>query len=249
MKILDDIISSLSEDSIVRACLVREVHACVLWTAVVSKSCGLASTFRDEHPHHRAVRDAGNLRGKPALELAEYAKSDNLLKASIGMAAINSLTDVDYSKCVRANALDVLAEKGRDKNMAIVGHFPWVPELRKIAGKLRVIEQRPRDDDLPEASAEEILPQADVVGITGTTFTNHTIEKLLNLCQNNFVVIIGPTSPLSSVLFDYGVDVIAGARVIDSEKAIRCLSKGAMFRQIQGVELITMQPGLEPYSC
>ena len=243
MKIIDDILSSLSESSAARASIVREVHACVLWTAVVSKNCGLASTFREEHPYHGVVRDAGKLRGKPALELAKYAKSDNLLEASIGMATINSLIDVDDTKCVRENAFDVLAEKGRDKNIAIIGHFPWVPQLRKVARRLWVIEQRPRDEDLPAESAEEILPQADVVGLTGTSFTNHTIEKLLNLCRGSFVVVIGPTSPLSPVLFDYGVDVIAGAKVVDAEKAIRCLSEGAMFRQIQGVELVNMKRG------
>ena len=99
MKILDDLIFSIIEDSVV-----REVHACALWTAVVSRHCGLASTFREEHPRHGRVRDAGNLKSKTALELAGYAKSDNHLEASIGMATINSLLDVDEGKCVEENA-------------------------------------------------------------------------------------------------------------------------------------------------
>ena len=236
MKILDDLISSLKEDAVV-----REIHACVLWTAVVSRRCGLASTFRDEHPTHGRVRDAGSLRGKSALELTQYAKSDNLLEATIGMATINSLVDIDESKYVTENALDALIREGSGKNIAIVGHFPWIPQLREVAKKLWVIEQRPRKDDLPAEAADEILPQADVVGITGTAFINHTAEKLLNLSQTSFVVMIGPTSPLSPILFDYGVDVIAGAKVVDTEKAILCLSEGAMFRQIQGVELVNMK--------
>lgn len=249
MKILDDILSEISQDEAARASVISEVYSCVLWTAVISRNCGLASTFREEHPHHGAVRDVGKLRGKPALELAEYARSDNLLEATIGMATINSLINIDLTRCATGNALDILASRGRDRNIAIVGHFPWLPELRKVAGKLWVIEQRPRDDDLPAESAAEILPQADVVGITGTSFINHTIEKLLNLCRDSFIVIIGPTSPLSPVLFDYGVDVIAGARVVDAERAVHCLSEGAMFRQVQGVELVNMtQEGttLEP---
>ena len=236
MKILDDLISSLKEDAVV-----REIHACVLWTAVVSRRCGLASTFRDEHPTHGRVRDAGSLRGKSALELTQYAKSDNLLEATIGMATINSLVDIDESKYVTENALDALIREGSGKNIAIVGHFPWIPQLREVAKKLWVIEQRPREDDLPAEAADEILPQADVVGITGTAFINHTAEKLLGLSQTSFVVMIGPTSPLSPILFDYGVDVIAGAKVVDTEKAILCLSEGAMFRQIQGVELVNMK--------
>lgn len=235
MKILDDLISSLSEDSVV-----REVHACVFWTAVVSKNCGLASTFREEHPYHGTVRGVGELKGKSALELAEYAKSDNLLEASIGMATINSLIEIDETKYLTENAFDILVEEGRGRNIAIVGHFPWIPELRKIARKFWVLEQRPQAGDLPAEAAESILPQADVVGITGTSLINHTIEKLLDLSKGSFIVMVGPTSPLSPVLFDWGVDVIGGTKVVESEKAIRSISEGAIFQQVQGVKLLNM---------
>ncbi len=234
MKILDDLISSLSDS------VVQEVHICVFWTAVVSRNCGLASTFHEEHPYHRAVRDVGNLTHKSALELAQYAMSGNILEASVGMAATNSLIDIDEAKCVEENAFDILAQKGRDRNIAVVGHFPWVPKLRNIARKLWVIEQNPQEEDLPAKAAEEILPQADVVGITGTSFINHTVEKLLDLSRNSFVVMIGPTTPLSPVLFDYGVDVIAGVKVIEPEKAIRSIGEGAIFSQVEWVKLVTM---------
>ena len=93
---------------------------------------------------------------------------------------------------------------------------------------------------MPAEAAEEILPQADVVGITGSSFINHTVEELLDLSQSSIVVIIGPTSPLSSVLFDYGVDVIAGVRVVEPKKTIRSISEGAIFTQVEGVKLVTM---------
>jgi uncharacterized protein (DUF4213/DUF364 family) len=233
--ILDDLISGLGEDS-----AVQEVRTCVFWTAVVSRNCGLASTFSEGHPYHRAVRDVGNLVQKSALELARYAKSDNLLEASIGMAAINSLIDIDESKCTERNAFDILAHKGRGKNIAVVGHFPWVSSLGKVAGRLWVIEQKPQQGDLPAEAVEEILPHADVVGITGTSFINHTVDKLLSLSKNSFVVVIGPTTPLSPVFFDWGVDVIAGVKVVEAEKTIRCISEGAIFSQVEGIKLVTM---------
>jgi len=237
MKILDDLVSSLEEDSIV-----REVYVCVFWTAVVSKHCGLASTLSEGHPYHKTVRDPGKLRGKSALELAEYAKSDHLLEASIGMAAINSLIDIDESRCSEKNALNILLEKGKGKNIAIVGHYPWLPKLREAACNLWVIEKRPRKEEgeLPAEAAEEFLPQADVVGLTGTAFTNHTIEKLLDLSKDKFIVMIGPTSPLSPVLFDYGIDVIGGAKVVDPEKTIRSISEGATHTQTEGVKHLNM---------
>jgi len=235
MRILDDLIASLGDDS-----RIQEIHACVFWTAVTSKHCGLASTFHEEHPYHRAVRDAGSLRQKSALELARYAKSDNVLEASIGMAAINSLIDIDETRCVEENAFDMLAREGRDKNIAVVGHFPWIPRLRNIARKLWVIEQKPQEGELPAEAAGEVLPQADVVGITGASFVNHTAERLLELSRNNFVVMLGPTTPLAPVLFGYGVDAIAGVKVVEPEKAIHSISEGAIFSQVEGVKLVTM---------
>ena len=234
-RILDDLISSLSGDSII-----REVHTCVFWTAVLSKYCGLASTFHEPHPYHRPVKNAGSLTELSALELAQYARSDNVLEASIGMAAINSLIDIDEARCVRENALDVLALKGRGKNVAIVGRFPWIPKLRTVARTLWVIEQSPQEGELPAEAAEEVLPQADVVGLTGTSFVNHTVESLLDLSKNSFVVIVGPTTPLSPVLFDYGVDILAGVKVVEPNKTIRSISQGAIFSQVEGVRLVTM---------
>jgi uncharacterized protein (DUF4213/DUF364 family) len=235
IKILDDLISSLSGDSVV-----REVHTCVFWTAVLSKHCGLASTFHEPHSSHRPVKSAGSLTGLTALELAQYAGSDSVLEASIGMAAINSVIDIDEARCVRENAFDVLTRKGRNRNVAVVGHFPWIPKLRKIARTLWVIEQRPQEGDLPAEAAEESLPQADVVGLTGTSFINHTVERLLELSKNSFTVILGPTTPLSPILFDYGVDILAGTKVVEPDKTIRSISQGAMFRQVEGVRLVTM---------
>lgn len=235
MGILSSLISSLGEDS-----MVHEVHACAFWTVVVSRNCGMASTFREEHPYHGTVRGVGSLTSKSALELAEYARSDNLLEASIGMAAINSLVDIDEAKYAEENALDILLSEGTGKNIAIVGHFPWVPRLKNVAKNLWVIEQSPGEGDLPAEAADEILPEANVVGITGTSFINHTIEKLLDMSRNSFVVLIGPTSPLSPVLFDYGVDVISGVKVVEPEKTIRSISEGAIFTQVEGVKLLTM---------
>jgi len=36
------------------------------------------------------------------------------------------------------------------------------------------------------------------------------LKKFLNLSKGKFIVMVGPTSPLSLILFDYGGDVIGG---------------------------------------
>ena len=241
MKILDDLISGLAKD--VPA---REVWIGRFWTAVWSRECGLASTTGPgEHEHGASfVQDAGNLAGRSALELARLAYSSSTLEAGIGLAAINSLLEVDEARCVERNAGDLLIERGRDRRVALIGHFPFVPALREAAAHLSVLELRPHPGDALAGEAESAVPQADVVAITGSAFINHTLDHLLALCRaDSFVVVLGPTTPLSPVLFDHGVDVISGTRVVDPELALSCLSQGATFRQIRGKRLLTLDGG------
>jgi uncharacterized protein (DUF4213/DUF364 family) len=66
------------------------------------------------------------------------------------------------------------------------------------------------------------------------------LEGLLSLCEKASIVMIGPTTPLSPLLFDYGIDVICGTQVVEAEKLIRTISEGATFKQVTGVRLLTL---------
>lgn len=187
------------------------------------------------------MKEASLLTEKNALALAWMADSLSLLEAAIGMATINSLIEVDEQRCVELNAGDLLIEKGEGKKVALIGHFPFVPKLRQVAKEPWVIERQPQPGDFAENQAERLIPMAEVIGITGTAFTNHTIAHLLGLCEPQaYVIILGGTTPLSPVLFDYGVDAISGTQVVDPEMVLHCVSQGATFRQIKGVRLLTM---------
>jgi uncharacterized protein (DUF4213/DUF364 family) len=239
MKILDDLISTLDLEADV-----RDVRQGIFHTGVLTRHCGLASTLprdalrQEERP---LVKEPGILVRKSALELAQMAHSESILEAAIGMAAINSLLHIDLESCVELNARELIVEKGQQKRIAIVGHFPFIPKLREIAKALWVVEKNPREDDFTEEEAENLIPQADVVGITGTAFTNHTLENLLRLCDPRaYVLVLGDTAPLSPILFDYGMNAVCGTKVVDPELALRCVSEGANFRQIRGVRRLTL---------
>ncbi len=239
MKILDDLIGSLTADA-----PVREVRVGRFWTGVWSRGCGLAATPDAGSCEHAAgsIQDAGSLAGRSALELVRLAYSDSPLEAGIGLAAINSLLDVDEARCVELNAGELLLERGRGKHVALIGHFPFVPALREAAARLDVLELHPQPGDAPAEQAEAIVPQAELVAITGSAFINHSVEGLLGLCRaDSFVVVLCPTTPLSPVLFEHGADVISGTRVAEPELALRCASEGATFRQIRGIRLLTME--------
>ena len=236
--ILKEIIASLDHDA-----EVKDIRQGVFHTGVLTRYCGLGATLpRDALKQTPPLVEApGFLLDKTARELTEMALSDSILEAAIGMAAINSLIDVDESKCSELNARELIIEKGEGKNIAIIGHFPFIPKLRGIARELWVIEKNPKPGDYPAEKARDFIPHADVLAITGTAITNHSIEDLLKFKKENaFTVVLGDSAVLSPVLFDYGIDAIAGTMVTDNDLALKCISQGANFRQIKGTRRLIM---------
>ncbi|MDD3824722.1 MAG: DUF364 domain-containing protein [Anaerolineae bacterium] len=241
MTITDDLLAELKTDA-----PVRQVVVGAFWTAVVLESnpirAGLGSTLHGEHHDEGPpVREPGRLRERSGRELAELLRSPQILEASVGMAALNALLDVDESSCVDLNAEDLIVERGAGKRVAIVGHFPFVDRVRQVARESWVLELRPRPGDLAAGQAVDVLPQADVVALTGTSLLNHTFDDLVALCRPEaFVVLLGASAPLSPVLLERGVDAVSGTKVVDVAAAVRAVSEGATFRQIPGKRLLTM---------
>ncbi len=238
MAILDDLMSILNFDAVV-----KDIRQGIFHTGVLTRNCGLAATLprdalRQEPP---MVKEPGLLLDKNPRELAQLAYSESILEAAIGMAAINSLLEIEEDSCIELNAAELIKEKGIGKQVAIVGHFPFIPKIREMIKKLWVIEKNPTEGDLPETEVEAVIPMADVVAITGTALTNHTMDHLLGLCSPGaYVILLGDTVPLAPLLFDYRVDAISGTKVVNPELALRCVSQGANFRQIKGVKRLTM---------
>ncbi len=242
MKVTDALIDSLTATDTP----VTDVCTGAYWTTVTSRHTGLAATYRDIDPQHSdhptSIEDAGNMIGRTAGELAVYARSTHTVAAAIGVATINSLIDIDERSCTEASAFDLLAAKGKGLDVAVVGHFPFVPKLRESAHNVFVMEKQGQPGDLPADEAKNVLPRCQVVCLTGTTLINHTLEGLLALCKDAYVVLTGPSSPLTPVLFEFGIAAICGARVTNSTEVRRYITQGASFRQVRrcGVRLLTM---------
>ena len=94
--ILEDIIASLDHDI-----EIREIRQGIFHTAVVTRNCGLAATLpRDALKQTPPlVESPGFLLERTTRELTNMAYSKSILEAAIGMAAINSLIDLDESRC------------------------------------------------------------------------------------------------------------------------------------------------------
>ena len=245
MKMLTDLFVNLPDGRVI------DVRIGLSWTAVVIEiagvaRCGLASTLFAGHDHHSQpnIPEAGSLERISGRAMADWLLSDSLTHRSLGMAALNALLPLPAQEWKEVNAEKIIARAGTGKKVVVVGHFPFVDRLRPLVGELAVLEQAPGPGDLPAAAASEVIPQADVVAITGMTLLNHTLQGLLDLCSSKaLVLVLGPSTPLHPGLFSYGIQILSGAIVQDIEPVLRAVSQGGNFRQLHkaGVRLVTIE--------
>jgi uncharacterized protein (DUF4213/DUF364 family) len=110
-------------------------------------------------------------------------------------------------------------------------------------GQLFVLEQSPGPGEYPTAAATDLVPQADVLAITSMTLLNDTLDGLLALRRpDTRVLLLGPSTPLHPILFEYGVEMLSGAMVTDIPPVLHVIREGGVFRQVHkaGVRLVTM---------
>jgi len=249
MQILEDIIRSLE-----KGVKIKEISRGPLWTGVVSKRCGLASAMHEGgcvSAAGKKMQDPGAYADMTADELARFSLSGEIPEASLGMAAINSLIELDQGECEEINASEFLLKAGRGKNVSIIGHFPFVDEIKEVAENLWVIEKRPQPGDYCEDDSKKYLPLSDVVAITSTSLINHTLSSLLELCPGSSIkILLGPTTPVSEILFDYGIDVISGSYVTDTALVLENISRGISFSAMKrsgGIKLLSLVRDKEKY--
>lgn len=235
MNLLNRLISDIEEVKIEE--VIVGVHSVLVKTIEAS---GIASTIK-YCGHNVNVARAGNLEDLTLKELAEYALSDNLLEASIGMAAINCGLSQTIGVNRNVNAKKIILEKGKNKVLGIIGHFPFLDGQKDHFKACYIFEKSPHEGDLKESDIPEYLPKVDVAAITGTSITNHTFDGIReNLPANSYNIILGPSTPLSPILFEYGMDMVSGTRVEDYDLVKKYVLQATPTRHLQGVNMISL---------
>jgi uncharacterized protein len=218
--------------------LVADVRLGLGYTAVQLDDgrCGLAYTFRHElHEGCGVMSEAGTLAGRRASDLAQWARSTDLLVSAVGLATLNALIEVPPT-ALDADLLTELKVTANDV-VGMVGYFgPFIAPLRARGKALHIFERRLAGESevLPESAAAEILPQCQVVILSATTLLNRTLDDLLACCRNpREVAIVGPSTPLLPAVFaDRGVTLLSGVQVVNGERVLRLVSEGGGTRQL-----------------
>ena len=237
-ELYDTLIESIPSEPVVEDCVIG-----LNWTFVrAGRYAGIAMTFQGSSPSGLAD---GPYIGRTLRDVAAGLKSWDMLRASVGMAAVNAWFNAPEKMAALGLAQTEEAQKAGagesifneplerllGKKVAVIGHFPYVE--RQLGGKceLSVLEREPEGEDYLDSACEYLLPEQDFVFITGMTLTNKTLPRLLTLTENAKTILVGPSSPITPLLFRYGVDSIAGFYVTDPELT-RTLAAQAAHREI-----------------
>lgn len=198
----------------------------------------------------------GDYRDLDLRSVAALVKSWNFGEASMGMAALGAW----YTQPGRLAQLEARIDAGespagRDQNpfsllrrdyvgkkLAVVGHFPNVDAASKVCD-ITVLERECRSPlDVPDSACEFVLPEQDFVFMTGTTLTNKTMPRLLQLCKDPFTVVTGPSALPAQAIVDAGANMVAGSVVVDVEPAKMAIRGGSKAQWRAGIKKFYWEP-------
>jgi uncharacterized protein len=185
----------------------------------------------------------GKLRGRPAFDLAREALGENGIRRAVGIAAMNALADTcwrrrphpDTELQLGIDAFDATGIYPGDRVVVVGAFVPFLRELKRRRQSYLVLEQDPatlKADELPffrpAEQAAAVVPQADVLLITGTTLINDTLEELLALANPAArVTMVGPTvTMLPDAFLRRGADVLGTVRITAPEEFLDILAEG-----------------------
>ncbi len=190
-----------------------------------------------------AAPPAGRLAGRDAWTLARYAQSPVPLRRAVGVAVLNALSatamadhGVPGGRAIAGLDALAAAEVRPDDRVAMVGGFlPFIKALKGRVEALWVVDKHRealKEDELPfwrpPEQAAEVLSQASVVLITGSSLVEGGIDDLLQAATNaRRTILAGPTaSPWPPPFFERGVDVLGGVEILDGDRMLQVVSEG-----------------------
>lgn len=185
----------------------------------------------------------GKLRGRPAGELAREALSGHGIRRAVGIAAVNALAECCWQRRphpevelrLDVDAFDATEIREGDLTVVVGAFVPFLKALKRRGQRYLVLEQDPatlKPDELPffrpAEEAPVIVPQADVLLITGSTLVNATLEELLALARPEArVTIVGPTvGMLPDAFLARGADVLGCVRIAEPDAFLDLLAEG-----------------------
>lgn len=204
------------------------------WCRVLTSDGSMGMAYALDEGSRPSLMTGRRLKGRSLRDAAALVKSWNFHDAGIGMAAINAW----HSNAGRAaqqgftpsavndwtQAFNPFRAEVAGAVVSVIGHFPFAPAALADAAELHVLERAAQAGDYPDSACEYLLPGSDFVFISGSAFVNKTMPRLLELARDAFTVVLGPSTPMSPVLFEHGVDLVTGFAATSPDQLFATLS-------------------------
>jgi uncharacterized protein (DUF4213/DUF364 family) len=182
-----------------------------------------------------AAKTIADIAGTSGIERALAVATVNALADLVAERRAQSGADLGAEVIENMDAFDAADVTAADKAVVIGAFAPFLRELRKRGTSYWVLEKDPstlKPIELPffrpAQEAAAVVPDADVVFITGTTLVNDTLDTLVALAKPSArLVVAGPTvTMLPDAFFARRCDILGGVKITDPDSLLDVLALG-----------------------
>jgi uncharacterized protein (DUF4213/DUF364 family) len=183
------------------------------------------------------------IKGMAAAKMVADIAGTSGIERALAVATVNALahlvaerrTDSNVELIEDMDAFDAADVTAADKAVVVGAFAPFLRELRKRGASYWVLEKDPstlKPIELPffrpAEDAPAVVPDADVVFITGTTLVNDTLDTLVALAKPSArLVVAGPTvTMLPDAFFARRCDILGGVKITDPDSLLDVLALG-----------------------
>ena len=185
----------------------------------------------------------GKLKGKPARDAIKEVFSDHSIRRGVGVAALNALAALCWERRPHPlvelrrgiDAFDANTFRPDDRTVVVGAFVPFLKELKRRKQPFLVLEKDPdtlKAEEMPfyrpAEMARAVVPEADVLLVTGTTLLNDTLEELLSWARPEArVTVVGPTvGLLPDAFLRRGADILGGVQITQPDEFLDLLAEG-----------------------
>jgi len=181
--------------------------------------------------------------GNPQSKIELGMNTDELLKIglfsgdpllrSVAYAALNAVFVVpEIEERYKYGDISEYLEVDFEDVVGMIGEInPLINLWKPLVWDILIFDRKRRNEKIfPDWAIVDFLSKCSVVAITGSSVVNGTIDWILKYINTDRIAIIGPSTPLIPNVFN--VKVLAGVKVLDSEKLFNLISKGAGTKKI-----------------
>lgn len=206
---------------------------------------GLAYMLRDNLPAGCGAFAFGqSVNGADAETVAQYlCTGENDAQRGVGMAAITAAICAQELPNEPNHPSFGISITPSD-TVGMIGHIPPVAaRIQQTVKKLILFDEGIARRPAPNAVQVEptkhqgaLLPECDVVIMTGTVMINNTVEDLLPMCVNaRHIVMVGASTPmLPEAFLGSGITMLAGScwDATDPDALFTCITLGGGIGQV-----------------